>query len=351
MGFLRKLFIPADGNPDEVRMTLGEHLDELRSRLIRALIALFVGTVICYIFIEPIESFLIWPVFVIYKAHGYEPEILTLHPSEAFMTSLKVAILIGLMVSAPFSLSQIWGFVAAGLYPKERAWVRSFAPVSIALFFAGAIFLVVAVNPLLLNFLLNYQTKLPDVSRFMPRFLITAAGVDTIKVAHPSTEPAADLANLPRVPAFQNDPAGDIPEGAEWFNLTERERRVQLGGKIYRESHLEVVGSANRVRPQLRLEEIIPFTLGLAAAFGVGFQVPVVVAFIAAIGIISAADMARYRRHVIFAMSIAAAIITPSPDPFSMCMLLGPMIGLYEAGLYAARRIERNRAAQQSNAV
>lgn len=329
-------------------MTLGEHLEELKSRLIRALIGLFVGAVVCYMFVGYIQSFLLWPVHVVYKAHGLEPVIHTFAPSEAFMLSLKVAILVGLIVSAPYSIMQIWGFVAAGLYAKERRWVRSFAPVSIGLFFAGAIFLIVAVNPLLLNFLLTYQTELPDISKYMPRFLITASGIGMLDVSKPSSQPVAELPARPPVPAFENDPPGTIPEGFEWINRTEREKRVVFAGKTYRESRLELVGSGNRIQPDLRLEEIIPFTLGLAAAFGIGFQVPVVVAFIAVIGLFSAADMAKYRRHVIFTMAIAAAIITPSPDPFSMMLLLTPMVGLFEAGLFAARRIERSRAAPQA---
>jgi len=346
MGLFDKLTTPAHANPDEVRMTLGEHLEELRSRLIRALIGLFIGAVVCYSFINYIQSFLIWPVFVVYRAHGFEPVVHTFAPSEAFMLSIKVAILVGLIVSAPYSIMQIWGFIAAGLYAKERKWVRSFAPVSIILFFTGALFLIIAVNPLLLNFLLTYQTELPDISKYMPRFLITATGIGMLEVANPASQPATELPTRPPVPAFENDPPGTIPEGFEWINRTEREKRIMFGGKIYRESRLELVGSGNRIQPDLRLEEIIPFTLGLAAAFGAGFQVPVVVAFIAVIGLFSAADMAKYRRHVIFAMSIGAAIITPSPDPFSMTLLLAHMVGLFEAGLYAARRIERGRAQQ-----
>lgn len=348
MGLFQKITASTSANPDEVRMTLGEHLEELRSRLIRALIGLFVGAVLCYIFIDYIMSFLTWPVYEVYRAHGFDPVMHTFSPSEGFMLSLKVSILVGMIVSAPYSIMQIWGFIAAGLYVKERKWVRSFAPVSISLFFAGAIFLIVAVNPLLLNFLLTYQTELPDISKYMPRFLIANSGIGMIGVSDAASQPADEMASRPPVPAFENDPPGPIPEGFEWINRTERERRIMFGGKIYRLSRLELVGRGNRIEPDLRLEEIIPFTLGLAAAFGVGFQVPVVVSFIALIGLFSAADMARYRRHVIFAMAIGAAFITPSPDPFSMSLLLIPMVGLFEAGLYVARRIERGRAASSA---
>jgi len=346
MRLFNKLLKPQANNPDEVRMTLGEHLEELRSRLIKAILAVAVASVVCFFFAGHIQAFLIWPVAVVYRAHGLDAGVHTFTPTEAFMTKLKVAAIVGLILSAPYSLSQIWGFVAAGLYPRERKWVRSFAPVSIVLFFTGALFLIIVVNPLLLNFLLTYETELPDVSVYMPTWLIQGGDANAIKptVVH-SAEEALGGAGSP-VPCYQTDPPDPIPQGIAWYNLTHREKRIRLGDQIYRETRLEPIGATNRIQPDLRLGELIPFTLSLAAAFGIGFQVPVVVAFIAAVGLLKASDMAKYRRHVIFTMAVLSALVCPSPDPISMMMLLVPMVVLFEAGLFAARRIERKRAAR-----
>jgi len=101
----------------------------------------------------------------------------------------------------------------------------------------------------------------------------------------------------------------------------------------------------NVIRPNWTLRDTIELTLEMAAAFGVGFQVPVVVAFLATVGIFSASQMAKSRRMVWFVMSIAAAVVTPSPDPGTMMLLLVPMCLLFESGLYAARKIEKRRAA------
>lgn len=343
MSVLDKVLLPAGNNPDDVRMTLGEHLEELRTRLIRALIGLFIGAVVCYMFVDYVEGFLIWPVDAIYQSRGLDADIRTLGPAERFMTDLKVAIIVGLIVSAPYSITQIWGFIAAGLYPNERKWVRGFAPVSIALFFTGAIFLIVVVNPLLLKFLLTYGTELPDVAQYMPEFLLRSEMPPRIGAESAATQPTSRPAPE-AIPAFPNDPPEGFAHGVPWVNLMRGEIRIRYQEKTYVLSHLREVGQT-RVVPDIRLAEIIPFTLQLAAAFGIGFQVPVVVAFLAALGIFSAADMAKFRRHVIFIMSIAAAVFTPSPDPFSMMMLLVPMVGLFEAGLLVARRIERKRAA------
>lgn len=346
MSVLDKVLVPSRGNPDDVRMTLGEHLEELRSRLIRALLAVFVGAVLCYVFISYIQAFLMWPVSAIYQAHGLESAIRTMGPAEQFMTDLKVAIIMGLILSAPYSIMQIWGFIAAGLYPQERKWVRAFAPVSVVLFFTGALFLIVVVNPLLLSFLLTYRTDLPDVGKYMPRFLIKSTTAMEIDDPAPASAPASQPVLLTGQPiqAFEKDPA-DFPEGVPWLNRSSREIRVRYGNHVYAVSHLREVGQGSRVITDVRFSEIVPFTLQLAAAFGIGFQVPVVVAFLATLGIFSSAEMAKYRRHVIFVMCVAAAIFTPSPDPFSMLMLFLPMIGLFEAGLFVARRIESRRAA------
>ena len=144
-------------------MTLGEHLEELRTRMVRAIVALVVGTIGCYVFIGPIMGFLTTPVFAVYKRHDMSPEMVSLAPAEAFLTDLKVAAIVGLILSAPYSLSQLWGFVAAGLYPNERRWVQRFAPASIVLFFSGVTFLLLIVSPLLLDFLLTYRRDLPNV--------------------------------------------------------------------------------------------------------------------------------------------------------------------------------------------
>ncbi len=150
-------FTPPHQDPDEVRMTLGEHLEELRSRMIRALVGLAVGTVICFGFISQIVAFLNKPVYDALRAHGLEPEVIVLHPAEQLITDLKVAIIVGLICSAPYRLTQIWGFIAAGLYPTERRWVNRFAPISITLFFVGAFFELIVVGPFILHFMVGYR--------------------------------------------------------------------------------------------------------------------------------------------------------------------------------------------------
>lgn len=324
-----------DRQPDDVRMTLGEHLEELRSRLIRALLALFIGAVVCYVFSEQVVGFLTSPMFAVLRAEGCEVRMVATNPAENFVTSLKVSFIVGFILTAPYSLVQIWGFIAAGLYKRERQWVRRFAPASIILFFTGAAFLLLIVSPLLLKFLVAYQSELPNYG-LIPEWLL--GGPTPLKVTEtydqwPTTQP---------MPMFEEDPPS-APPGVPWINLTTKEVRVRIEGAHYTVAHLKDVQQHNRVEPMMRISEYVIFILQLSAAFGIGFQVPVVVAFVATLGIATAAQMGSLRRHIWFGMAVVSACITP-PDVGSMLMLLVPMIGLLEIGLLVARLIERDRA-------
>jgi len=100
----------------------------------------------------------------------------------------------------------------------------------------------------------------------------------------------------------------------------------------------------NKVTPTIRIGDFMMFILQMAAAFGLGFQIPVVVALLTTIGIFSAADMSRARRYIWFGIAALAVLICPAPDANSMILLWVPMVGLFEAGLVAARVIEKERA-------
>jgi sec-independent protein translocase protein TatC len=134
--------------PDEVEMSLFDHLEELRLRIFYALAAVAVGVIICFIFVNPIVELLEVP------AKG--AKFLQLAPGEYFFVSIKVAAYSGILVSSPFILYQIVQFVVPGLTRRER---RLLAPIvfgSTILFVAGLAFAYVALIPAALNFFVNY---------------------------------------------------------------------------------------------------------------------------------------------------------------------------------------------------
>lgn len=137
-----------DEIPDEVEMSLFDHLEELRMRLFAALIAVGVGCIGCFIFVKPIVQILQIP------AQGVK--FLQLAPGEYFFVSIQVAGYTGILVASPFILYQIIQFVTPGLTRRER---RLIAPVvfgSSILFFAGIVFAYFALIPAALQFFINY---------------------------------------------------------------------------------------------------------------------------------------------------------------------------------------------------
>lgn len=137
-----------DELPDEVEMSIFDHLDELRQRIFYALIAVVLGVIGCFIVVKPIVQVLELP------AQGVK--FLQLAPGEFFFVSIKVAGYSGILIASPFILYQIIQFVVPGLTRRER---RLLAPVvlgSSVLFFAGIFFAYIALIPAALNFFINY---------------------------------------------------------------------------------------------------------------------------------------------------------------------------------------------------
>ena len=137
-----------DELPGEVEMSLFDHLEELRQRLFYTLIAVFVGIVICFVFVNPIVELLELP------AKGVK--FLQLAPGEYFFVSIKVAGYSGILVSSPFILYQIVQFVLPGLTRRERRLLAPIVLGSSVLFAAGLVFAYVALIPAALNFFINY---------------------------------------------------------------------------------------------------------------------------------------------------------------------------------------------------
>jgi sec-independent protein translocase protein TatC len=166
---------------------------------------------------------------------------------EAFMVYIKVAMVSGLILSSPWVFLQIWLFVAAGLYPHERKYVYIYLPMSLVLFFGGAIFCFFAVIPFVLNFLFDFNI---------------------------------------------------------WLNIT--------------------------VQP--RLTEYLSFIVVLPVMFGISFQLPLVMLFLERITVFNVAVYREKRRIAILAIAFISMVLTPS-DPVSMLLMMIPLCVLYELGI------------------
>ena len=117
-------------NPDDVRMSLGDHLDELRACLIKSLLSLVVGCLVCIWPAKYLLALIARPVVLALRAHGQPDNLLATSPTETLLIYIKIVIFAGIVLASPYILYQLWSFVAAGLYPHERRWVSKLVPVS-----------------------------------------------------------------------------------------------------------------------------------------------------------------------------------------------------------------------------
>lgn len=145
------------------KMSFLEHLDELRRRIIRALIALFVGFLIAFAFIERIFRFIMEPLQAVLPDGG---KLIYTEPAEAFILYLKVAALVGLIIALPALLWQAWAFVAPGLYANEKRLAIPFVVSGTVFFVAGAAFSHYVVFPAAWAFFAAFST---DYMEFTPR--------------------------------------------------------------------------------------------------------------------------------------------------------------------------------------
>ena len=310
-------------DPDEFRMTIGEHLEELRKRLIFGL----VGVVAALIFFmvpsvgEHVITILCAPLIRGMQKHGLTPQLHIIKLTEGFMTYLQICVICALVVAGPWLLYQLWLFVAAGLYPNERKTVTKYIPLSIFLSVSGVLFVYFLVLPLTVDFFLSFNSSIPLPSGYTS-----------------SSKPIPN-ANLPIVfPVLEGDPVGP-PEGAIWINAPEERLKMKVHGEI----RVLQFSSQNLLAATLTLEEYMSFVLTFLLVFAVAFQLPLVLLALVRVGLVEIEFLKKQRRLVYFVMAIVAAVIAPGDVVTSMLALLIPMLFLYEFGIWLAQWGDRQR--------
>lgn len=307
-------------------MSLGDHLDELRQRIIYALVGvglLFFGSLY---FGPTVLNWLIRPVQNALKAEGLPSALLATGMFETFFTYLKISTVVSIVLGFPWILWQAWRFVAPGLYRHERRFVTLLLPMSISLSVLSALFLYFFVLPVMLHFFVHFGATVSP---------------QAVTIAEPP--PGVSPLNIPVLDA---DPAQTRP-GDLWFNRDLKELRLTLeeGGKTVTYSTQMATSTGIVLQPRVR--EWVDTLLSLALAFAAGFQLPVVVLLLGWVGLVTPAFLGMYRRHALFAIAVIAALLTP-PDPISMLIMMAPLYLLYEFAivvlrLFPAERVGRVR--------
>ena len=147
-------------------MTLSEHLDELRTRLLRCVLATGVAAAVAFWRARDVVSFLQVPLEMARRKYPGTRLVQT-HVAEGFMATMMVSLFAGLALAGPYILHQIWGFVAAGLYREERRSVKYYVLPGFVLFFSGAALAYFYVMPWAIDFLIGYAADTTGLESFI----------------------------------------------------------------------------------------------------------------------------------------------------------------------------------------
>ena len=266
----------SDINSEEVETSsapLIEHLTELRSRLIKSVLAFIVGMIICFTVWNPIFNFLTHPICNELLERGQDCGLILIKLQEGFFVAIRISLLGGLILSFPVIAAQLWRFVAPGLYKNEKSAFLPFIIASPVMFFLGSAFAFYVVIPLAFDFFLGFQQ-------------IGSAG-----------------------------------------------------------EHLKGEGSAlgdPGITFQGSVAEYLSLTIKFIVAFGLCFQLPVLLTLMGKAGLVSSEGLANVRKYAVVAILVVAALVTP-PDVITQIILFVVVYGLYEVSILLVRRVEKKR--------
>ncbi len=254
-----------------------EHLAELRTRLIRSVLAFTVAMLASFVVAEPMLNFLVEPIAEIMRQRGQNPQLIFTAPQEKFFVLFQISMLAGLAFSFPVIAFQLWRFVAPGLYKNEQGAFLPFMIASPVLFVMGASFAHFVVTPLAMNFFIGFADIIPNVTQIL--------------------------------------------SGGEVSDIADTEVKTIFLGSV---------------------KESLAITLKFIFAFGLCFQLPVLLTLMGMAGLVSAAGLRNVRKYAIVGILVLAALVTP-PDVVTQIILFSVVYALYEVSILLVVMVEKKR--------
>ena len=400
--------------PDEYKMSLFEHLAELRTRLLRVTIAVLVLGVLSLTFAREIYGFLMRPVLM--SLPSASAQLIYTSAIEELNVLMKIGLYAGVFMSTPVLLWQIWSFVSPGLYDNEKKLAAPFIVFGTLAFVAGAAFCYFVLLPQMFQFLLQREdvaviTQRIDTGRLREqdalRYLslgdldhasalartavgdleaagegkTTDQGMGLSLISKRSVDVLARLDGLGRLIDATRAGYGDASrpvlaqvmgkrlEAVAAFGLGEYDKAQALADeaaailagvasarttdfaelwKLERTLSVGVatVESMNWTKPMLSMSEQLSLVLVLELAFGLIFELPLVMMVLGMVGLVSSAFLFKYQRHALVLCLVAAAILTPTGDAVNLALMAGPMLLCYELGVVLVWLVEKRRKKQ-----
>lgn len=299
--------------PDSKEMSLGDHLAELRLRVILSLLGLLLCFIFCLFFGWQLIAFFAAPLMAALARNELPRAFLATGIATGFITYMKVSLAAAVFLAAPWIFYQLWRFVACGLYNNEKRLVNFFAPFSAGLFILGGLFFMYIVAPLTINFFLDFNSGL-ELNESSDSWYNTL--LDVGSESQPSQEPSAVAGRF-----FLTVPVPFSSEKLEFELVLPASEAVS-----------QSLNSVAAIETRCTINDYISFILAMTLAFGFAFQMPLAVYLTGILGLVSIVQFRKVRKYVFLAIIVIAAIVTPA-DLFSQLALAIPMYLLYELGI------------------
>lgn len=333
---------------DEHVMSFGDHLEDLRRRLIHSMIGVTIIVLFTTYYGDYIVAWLQHPLHHAQRQAGLPAKTFGFSVTTGFAIYMQVSLVAGLILSGPWILYQAWKFVESGLYQSEKKLVLIMAPFSAIMTGLGVCFAYYIMLPVCLAFLITFTISYPQAGGQGPSFMDHMTQVVEYFAQSSTNKPKPGNLSLTdpdtpkaqhgmQVPLLTEDPTAPV-NGEIWYNRSTSELKLQIDDQI----KSVPLATDSMMSPLIEIGEYINFVTYLTLGVVIAFQLPLIMLIIGWTGLIPPKLIGQYRRHCVFVCFVLGAVLTPA-DPISMIVLAIPLWMLFEIGLRLMKMVYKPR--------